>query len=144
MIRLTADQLYYLHRLLCLEAPHTTVLTCSQHALAADAIWLFWSQGKAGLCACVILRGRRGEAGQCQQLKWLVLLNERCRVYGVHRTCAETAAVSRGIGHETTKQRCQYTTSSDIKKTHYKEERKRKDAFTHSESHSTVSLLESR
>ena len=64
-------------------------------------------------------------------------------MYGVHRTCAEMAALSRGISHETTKQRCQYTTSSDIKKTHYKEKRK-KDAFTHSESHATVSLLESR
>ena len=33
-----------------------------------------------------------------------------------HRTCAETAAILRGTSHVTTKQRCKYTTSVDIKK----------------------------
>ena len=32
-------------------------------------------------------------------------------LYGVHRTCAETAAVSRGTSHATTKERSQYTTA---------------------------------
>ena len=31
--------------------------------------------------------------------------------YDVHRTCAHTTAVLRGIRHVTTKQRCKYTTS---------------------------------
>ena len=35
---------------------------------------------------------------------------------GVHRTCAETAAVSRGTSDVTTKEHYQYTTSVDIKK----------------------------
>ena len=35
-------------------------------------------------------------------------------MYGVHRMCAETGAVSRGTSHATTKQRCQCTTSVDI------------------------------
>ena len=34
--------------------------------------------------------------------------------YGVHRTCTEMAAVSRGTSHATTKQRCRYTTTVDI------------------------------
>ena len=34
--------------------------------------------------------------------------------YGVHRTCAETAAVSRGTSDVTTKQRCNDTNSVDI------------------------------
>ena len=34
----------------------------------------------------------------------------------MHRKCAETAAVSRGTSHVTTKQRCKYTTSADIQK----------------------------
>ena len=33
---------------------------------------------------------------------------------GVHRTCAETAAVSRGTSDVTTKQRCKNTNSVDI------------------------------
>ena len=37
-------------------------------------------------------------------------------LYGVHRTCAMTAAVSRGTSHVTTKERCTYTTSVDIQK----------------------------
>ena len=37
-------------------------------------------------------------------------------LYGVHLTCAETAAVSRGTSHATTKQCCQYTNSVDIEK----------------------------
>ena len=41
-------------------------------------------------------------------------------VHGVHRTCAETAAVSRGTSHATTKDRYQYTTSVDIKNSRYK------------------------
>ena len=38
--------------------------------------------------------------------------------YGAHRTCAETASVSRGInlGLVTTKQRCKYTTLVGIQK----------------------------
>ena len=39
---------------------------------------------------------------------------------GEHRTCAETAAVSRGTSHATTKERYQYTTSVDINNTRYK------------------------
>ena len=38
------------------------------------------------------------------------------RLYGVHTTCAETSAVSRGSSHVTTKQRCKYTTWMDIQK----------------------------
>jgi len=35
-------------------------------------------------------------------------------LYGVNKTCAETAVVSRGTSHATTKQRCQLTTSVNI------------------------------
>ena len=35
----------------------------------------------------------------------------------VHKTCAKTAAVSRGINHATTKERYRYTTSMDINNT---------------------------
>ena len=38
------------------------------------------------------------------------------RLHGVHRTCAETAAVSRGTSHVTSRHRCKYTTSVDIQK----------------------------
>ena len=37
-------------------------------------------------------------------------------MYGIHKTCAETATVSRGTSHVTTKQLCNYTTSIDIPK----------------------------
>ena len=45
--------------------------------------------------------------------KWL-----RCGawLYGLHRTCAETAGVSRGTSHVAPKQRCEYITSADIQK----------------------------
>ena len=33
--------------------------------------------------------------------------------YGAHTTCAETAAVSRGMSYVKTKQRCRYTASVD-------------------------------
>ena len=39
---------------------------------------------------------------------------------GVHRNCAETAAVSRGTSHATSTERYQYTTSVDINNTRYK------------------------
>ena len=39
---------------------------------------------------------------------------------GVHRTCAETAAVSGATSHARTKERYQYTTSVDINDTRYK------------------------
>ena len=38
----------------------------------------------------------------------------------VHRTCAETAAVSRGTSHATTEKRYQYITSVNSKNTCYK------------------------
>ena len=44
----------------------------------------------------------------------------------VHTGRAETAAVSRGTNHVTTKQRCKYTTSVDIQNA-LKKERKRKE-----------------
>ena len=47
-------------------------------------------------------------------------------MYGVHRTCAEMAAVSRGTSQVTTKARCKYTTSVEIQNT-----------VTHVESHAT-------
>ena len=37
-------------------------------------------------------------------------------LYGVHRTCANTAAVPRGTSHVTTKQRCKCITSVEIPK----------------------------
>ena len=37
-------------------------------------------------------------------------------LYGVDRTCAETAAASRGTSHVRTKQRCKYTTSVHVQK----------------------------
>ena len=53
-------------------------------------------------------------------------------LFGVHRNCAETAAVSCGTSHASAK----YTTSVDIQKTRYKR------LVTHVESHeSAVSLL---
>ena len=62
-------------------------------------------------------------------------------VHGCNGTCAETAAVSRGTSHVTTKQRCKYTTSVDIQK-------RAVAIVTRSESYSTVqravSLLGSR
>ena len=39
---------------------------------------------------------------------------------GIHRTCAETAAVSRSTSHARTKERYQYTTFMDINSTSYK------------------------
>ena len=61
----------------------------------------------------------------------------RCKLvhawlYGVHRTCVETAAVSRGTSHVTFKQRCQCATSMGIIKARY-----RMDTVTHLESHAT-------
>ena len=38
----------------------------------------------------------------------------------VYTERAETAAVSRGTSHVTTKQRCKYITSVDMQKTRYK------------------------
>ena len=49
----------------------------------------------------------------------------------IHRTSAETAAVSRGTSHATTKECYQHTASVDIKNTRYKR------IVTHSESHAT-------
>ena len=61
------------------------------------------------------------------------LLETGAWLYGVHRTCTEMAAVSRGTSHATTKQRCRYITTVDIqdKNTRY---RKRQ---SYSESHVT-------
>ena len=42
------------------------------------------------------------------------------RLSGIHRTCAETAAVSRSTSHARTKERYQYTTFMDINSTSYK------------------------
>ena len=47
-------------------------------------------------------------------------LNDGAWLNGVLKTGAQTAAVSRGTSHATGKQRCQYTTSVDIKGTLYK------------------------
>ena len=52
----------------------------------------------------------------------------------VHTERAETAAVSRGTSHVTTKQRCKYTTSVDIVKRAIKKE---EAIATHLESHAT-------
>ena len=52
----------------------------------------------------------------------------------------ETAAVSRGTSHVTTKQRCKYTTSVDTQKRAKNERRRRrrkKATVTHLESHAT-------
>ena len=48
---------------------------------------------------------------------------------GVHRTCAEMAAVLCGTSYSATKERYQHTTSMDIKNTLYE-----KDTVTHSKS----------
>ena len=61
----------------------------------------------------------------------VVTLETGAWLYGVHITCAETAAVSRGTSHITSKLRCQYTTSLDIEKRAIKKKGK-KDAVTHS------------
>ena len=55
-------------------------------------------------------------------------------VHGVRRTCAETAAVSRGISHVTTKQ---YTTSVRIKKRAVNARVMLVTTVTHSKSHAT-------
>ena len=54
----------------------------------------------------------------------------------VHRTCAETAAVSSGTSHAAIKERYQCTTSVNINNTHYK-----KDTVTHSESYCDMCVL---
>ena len=65
---------------------------------------------------------------------WLCMKWHGAWLYGVHRTCAETAAVSYGTMQPC--QRCKYTTSVDIQKTRYKK------LVTHVEPHaSAVSLL---
>ena len=46
----------------------------------------------------------------------VVTLQTDAWLYGEYRTCAETAAVSRGTSHVTTKQHCKYTTSVDLQK----------------------------
>ena len=63
----------------------------------------------------------------------------------VYTEIAETATVSRGTSHVTTKQRCQYTTSVDIyEKKRRSFERAIKKLFANVESlASAVSLLES-
>ena len=48
-----------------------------------------------------------------------VTLETGAWLHGAHRTCAETAAVSRGTSHVTTKQRCKYTIVIDIQKYAY-------------------------
>ena len=57
---------------------------------------------------------------QCILSMWPVLnevtLSTSAWLNGVHKTCTETAAVSHGTSHATTKQRCKYTTSVNIKK----------------------------
>ena len=66
-------------------------------------------------------------------VKWALL-------YSVHRTCAETAAVSHGTSNVTTKQCFQYTTSMEINKKRYKkykQNKRKKNTVTHSESHVT-------
>ena len=45
----------------------------------------------------------------------------------VHTGRAETAAVSRGTNHVTTKQRCKYTTSVDIQNALKKKKKKKKE-----------------
>ena len=63
-------------------------------------------------------------------------------VHGVHRTCAETAAVLRGTSHVTTKQHCQYTTSVDMEKTRCKKIQSRIQNYTRHE-HTERALPES-
>ena len=55
----------------------------------------------------------------------------------VYTESAETAAVSRGTGHVTTKQRCKYTTSMDT------QNRAMKKVVTHLESHMRLDRSES-
>ena len=65
---------------------------------------------------------------------WLCMKWHGAWLYGVHRICAEMAAVSCGTDQPC--QRCNYTTSVDIQKTRYKK------LVTHVEPHaSAVSLL---
>ena len=45
-----------------------------------------------------------------------VTLQTGAWLYGAHRTCPKTAAVSRGTSHVTAKARCRYTTLVDIQK----------------------------
>ena len=45
--------------------------------------------------------------------------------YGVHGTCSEMVAISRGTSHATTKQRCQYTTSEDTRERERDRDRER-------------------
>ena len=53
----------------------------------------------------------------CTLRMWLCMKRHICAwLYGVHRTCAETAAVSRGTSHVTVKQRCKHSTSVDVLK----------------------------
>ena len=51
---------------------------------------------------------------------WLCMKWQGAWLHGVHRTCTEMAAVSRGTSHARTKERYQHTTSVDINNTHYK------------------------
>ena len=54
-------------------------------------------------------------------------------LYGVHKTCGETATVSRGISHVATERRCKIYHSGGYQKTRYK----RLQSLRHSESHTT-------
>ena len=49
----------------------------------------------------------------------------------VYTECAETASVSRGASHVTTKHRCRYTISVDIRQNALKKKR-RKKSYSHS------------
>ena len=87
MIRLTADQVYYQRRVPCLKAHLiiTTMLTHS-HWQQLPFVFLVARKSRPVPMHDLIRRDgkRRGDSGQCRQLKWLVLPNRHCRAI---RTC---------------------------------------------------------
>ena len=66
---------------------------------------------------------------------WLCMKWHGAWLYGVHRACAETAAVTCGTSHLTAKQCCKYTTSVDIQNALLKA------TVTHLEAHVTKAQL---
>ena len=98
---------------------------------------------------CVTAVARKRSRSFCQKCRWQVTAKHAYTLrmwlcmkwhgawlYGVHRTCAEMAAVSYSFMWHQPCQRCKYTTSVDIQKTRYKK------LVTHVEPQvSAVSLL---
>ena len=102
----------------CLFHPRVTTVACKRpRSFCQKCRWQVTAKHAYTLCT------------------WLYMKWHSAWLYGVHRTCRDGSSF---LWHQPC-QRCKYTTSVAIQKTHYKK------LFTHVESHaSAVSLLESR